>query len=93
MNWFMLNSFALSLRADGTYSPFSGDAWAFAGQMTLMGMGMVFAVLAILWGVVAIFKLIFAGKSPKATKTSKQPKVKEVKKRCRRSSPTMRLLP
>ncbi len=61
---------ALTLRADGTYTPFSGDAWAYAGQMTLLGMLMVFAVLAILWGILAIFKLIFAGKSPKAEKKS-----------------------
>lgn len=72
----MLNSFALDVRADGTYAPFSGEAWAFAGKMTLMGMCMVFAVLALLWGVLAIFKLVFAGKTPKAPK---EPKAKEPK--------------
>lgn len=68
----MLNSFALSVRADGTYAPFSGEAWAFAGKMTLLGMCMVFAVLALLWGVLAIFKLVFSGKTPKAPKEQKK---------------------
>ena len=40
---------ALAIREDGTYTPFSADAWGYAGQMTLLGMLMVFAVLAILW--------------------------------------------
>ena len=74
MNSLMWNRIALEIRADGTYAPFSADAWKFAGQMTLMGMAMVFAVLAILWGVLAIFKLIFAGKTPKAPKEAKAPK-------------------
>ena len=71
MNLFLCNQFALAVRADGTYAPFSGEAWAFAGQVTLLGMAMVFAVLAVLWGVLAIFKLIFAGKSPKQPKPPK----------------------
>ena len=50
----------LALEADGTYTPFSGDAWLYALKVTLIGMGMVFAVLGILWGVLAIFKLVFA---------------------------------
>ncbi len=37
-------------------------------QVPLLGMLMVFAVLAILWGVLAIFKLIFVGKTPAAKK-------------------------
>lgn len=59
---------ALEVRADGTYTPFSADAWGYAGQMTLLGMLMVFSVLAILWGVLAVFKLVFAGKTPKEKK-------------------------
>ena len=74
MNSLMLNRIALEIRADGTYAPFSADAWKFAGQMTLMGVAMVFSVLAILWGVLAIFKLVFAGKTPKAPKAPKEPK-------------------
>ena len=61
----MLISTMLAARADGTYLPFSADAWKEAGQMTFMGMLMVFSVLGILWGVLAIFKLIFAGKTAK----------------------------
>ena len=59
---------ALAVREDGTYTPFSADAWGYAGQMTLLGMLMVFSVLAILWGILAIFKLVFAGKTPKEKK-------------------------
>ena len=76
-----LLTFAIEVRADGTYTPFSADAWAYAGQMTLLGISMVFAVLAVLWGVLAIFKLVFAGKTPKAPKVVKvnpQPPVETV---------------
>lgn len=69
---------ALALRDDGTYAPFSGEAWLYALQMTLIGMGMIFAVLGILWGALAIFKLIFARnegeKKEKATLDSKAEK-------------------
>ena len=51
---------ALAIREDGTYTPFSGDAIKYALEMTLLGMGMIFAVLGVLWGVLAIFKLVFA---------------------------------
>ena len=58
----VLEAVALAVRADGTYAPFSGDAFRYAGEMTLLGMGMVFAVLGLLWGVLAIFKLAFVKK-------------------------------
>ena len=51
---------ALAIREDGTYTPFSGEAIKYALEMTLLGMGMIFAVLGVLWGVLAIFKLVFA---------------------------------
>ena len=35
---------------------FSPARWKYAGKMTLLGMGMVFLVLAILWGVLVIFE-------------------------------------
>lgn len=54
-----------TIRPDGTYLPFSADAWKYAGEMTLLGMLMVFSVLAILWIVLAVFKLIFVGGEPK----------------------------
>ena len=46
-------------------------------QTVVLGMGMVFSVLAILWAILSIFKLIFAGKSPKEPKPGKQKPVKE----------------
>ena len=46
-------------------------------QTVVLGMGMVFSVLAILWAILSIFKLIFAGKSPKEPKPVKQKPIKE----------------
>ena len=69
----ILNVAALALRPDGTYTPFSGDAIKYALEMTLLGMGMIFSVLAILWGVLAIFKLVFA-RPKKEKKNSEAPK-------------------
>ena len=56
---------------------FSKDNLVMAGQTVLLGMGMVFAVLALLWGVLAIFKLIFVGAAPKAPKAQKAPEAKK----------------
>ena len=50
---------------------FSAARWAYAGKMTLIGMLMIFAVLASLWAVLAIFKVVFAGKTPKEAKPKK----------------------
>lgn len=72
MNWIM--NTALNLNADGTYRAFSPEAWKYAGEMTLMGMAMIFSVLAILWAILGIFKLVFAEKTPKAPKAPKTPK-------------------
>ena len=71
---------ALALSDDRIYAPFSGEAWLYALQMTLIGMGMIFAVLGVLWGVLAIFKLVFArpnkkAKVKEAPKTAEAPKV------------------
>lgn len=60
---------ALALAPDQKAEPFSAAAWSEAAQMTLMGMAMIFAVLAILWGVLVIFKLIFAGKTANSKKS------------------------
>ena len=68
MNWNVLQPIALALRSNGTYEPFSSEAWKYAGEMTLLGMGMIFAVLSLLWGVLAIFKLVFVGKTQKSPK-------------------------
>ncbi len=64
-----LTNAALSVNADGTYVRFSAEAWKYAAEMTILGMGMIFAVLALLWLVLAIFKVIFAGKAPKKVKS------------------------
>ena len=53
--------------------PFSGEAWLYALEMMLLGMGMIFAVLGVLWGVLAIFKLVFA-RPKKEKKNSEAPK-------------------
>ena len=60
----MLN-FALYTAGQDMGGAFSPERLALAGEMTLIGMAMVFAVLAILWGVLAIFKMIFAKPEPK----------------------------
>ena len=43
-------------------------------QVPLLGMMMVFAVLATLWGILTLFKLVFVGKTPKEQKAPKAPK-------------------
>lgn len=45
-----------------------GERLAEAGQVTLLGLGMVFAVLALLWGILEIFRVIMQ-KSGKKKKT------------------------
>jgi len=45
------------------FAPFSAEAWGYAAQMTILGMGMIFAVLALLWLVLSLFKFVFVGKS------------------------------
>ncbi len=58
----------------------SSDNLTMMWQVPILGMAMVFAVLGILWAVLAIFKLVFAGKTPKAEKPQKAPKApKETK--------------
>ena len=47
-------------------------------QTPLLGMGMIFAVLSILWGVLALFKLIFARPAPKKTEPAPAPKAEAV---------------
>ena len=54
-------------------SAFSAERLAYAGKMTLLGMLMIFSVLGTLWAVLAIFKVIFDGKTPKAPKRKKEP--------------------
>ena len=51
------NALAASSELGGAFSP---ERWSYAGQMTLPGLLMVFAVLAILWFLLVSFKLVFA---------------------------------
>ena len=57
--------YALSANVDTKYKAFSGEAWAEAGKVTLLGLGMVFAVLALLWLVLSVFKLLFVKNTAK----------------------------
>ena len=57
---------------------FSGARWAEAGIMTLFGMIMIFAVLAVLWGILALMKFIMVGKTPKPKKVEKPSAVAQV---------------
>jgi sodium pump decarboxylase gamma subunit len=72
----MMLNVAIKALADmgGAFSP---ERLALAGQMTLLGMGMIFAVLSLLWGVLAIFKLIFA-RPEKKVKAAPAPKAEPV---------------
>ena len=73
----MMLNVAIKALADmgGAFSP---ERLALAGQMTLLGMGMIFAVLSLLWGVLAIFKLIFAKPEKKKVKAAPAPKPEPV---------------
>ena len=57
--------YALSANVDTKYKAFSGEAWAEAGKVTLLGLGMIFAVLALLWLVLSVFKLLFVKNTAK----------------------------
>lgn len=69
----LLRVIALEVLPNQKAEPFSAEAWLYALEMTLLGMGMIFAVLGILWGVLAVFKLVFA--KPKKEVKAKAPKV------------------
>ena len=71
MNIQNMAAYALRVSSDTKYPAFSADAWAKAAEVTLLGLGMVFAVLAILWFALCIFKIVFAKDNTKAKKTEK----------------------
>ena len=50
-----------------------GDQMALGGQVMLLGIGTVFAVLAILWGLVELLHLILSPLSGEKKKKSKEP--------------------
>ncbi len=53
---------------------FSAARVSYALRMTLLGMVMIFAVLALLWLVIAVFRSLVGGKEPRAPKAPKPPK-------------------
>lgn len=53
-----LNTYALAL---------DSKTVTYLWQVPLLGMVMVFAVLAVLWGILALMKFIMVGKTPKPT--------------------------
>lgn len=67
----------LAKAAEDMGGAFSPERLSLSGQMTLIGMAMIFSVLTILWAVLAIFKLIFAKPAKKVVKP--EVKVEEVK--------------
>ncbi len=62
------NSLLTATAAGEMGGAFSSERLLYAGQMTLQGMLMIFAVLGILWGVLALFKVIFARPEKKKKK-------------------------
>ena len=68
MNIQTMSAYALSVSSDTKYSAFSAEAWTKALEVTILGMGMVFAVLAILWFALVIFKTVFAKDQNKSKK-------------------------
>ncbi len=75
MNIQTIAAYALSTGADMKYKAFSPEAWAKAAEVTLMGMGLIFVVLSVLWFVLYIFKLVFA----KNTVSDKKKNAEEAK--------------
>ena len=65
--------FALNASTQDYGAAFSPERLSLAGQMTLIGMGMIFAVLGLLWAVLAVFKLVFA--RPKKEKKTEAPAI------------------
>ncbi len=47
---------------------FNRETLVMAGETVVLGMGMIFAVLSTLWAILAVFKLVFAGPTPKEKK-------------------------
>ena len=72
MNNAMFINRALSADYSNLGGAFSQERLALAGQMTLLGMVMIFAVLGLLWGVLAIFQRIMAGNTEKPAEAPKK---------------------
>ena len=71
------NAFAAASGAADLGGAFSPERWSYAGQMTLLGMVMIFAVLGILWAILALFKVFFAqGETAKDKPAKSEPAAK-----------------
>lgn len=72
----MNNVMLLAKTADDLGGAFSPERITYALEMTVLGMVAVFAVLAILWAVLALFKVLFYGSSPKKEEATETEMIK-----------------
>ena len=69
-----MNNFILSISPDQYAEKLNfSEALGFGGQMILLGIGAVFAVLGIIWAILTVFKMVFTN----TDKKEKPVKVKE----------------
>ena len=69
-----MNNFILSISPDQYAEKLNfSEALGFGGQMILLGMGAVFAVLGIIWAILTVFKMVFTN----VDKKEKPAKAKE----------------
>ena len=68
----MLHTYLLSIQDQDPTKPLEsfGEKLSYGGQMLLLGMATVFAVLCILWACLVIFKMLFHDLPAKKTKTA-----------------------
>ena len=65
----LLNTYALAL---------DSQTLSYLWQVPLLGMLMIFAVLTVLWGILALMKFIMVGKTPKPKKVEEPSAIAEV---------------
>lgn len=65
----LLNTYALAL---------DSETVTMMWQTPLLGMAMIFCVLSVLWGILALMKLIMVGKSPRTKNEKKASAISEV---------------
>ncbi len=65
MMYDIIGAYALAISPNQAYEAFSSDAWATAILVAVQGMATIFLVLASMWGILGIFKLVFAKKEKK----------------------------
>lgn len=72
-DWSNASSAELEAVTEDLGPAFSSARVSYAIRMTVLGVGMIFAVLAMLWGIVAIFSAAMGHKLPKAEKVKEKP--------------------